>query len=534
LKAQESVHEPETDEAVEAEFVELNAEEVVTAKKLASKEGFEAVGSGIYKRAHKLWTMHKGTDGKYALIRIQAEPDVFPEDETREAPGMFDTEKKDASLNPVVPQFAETLVATAGKMTDSIDRFGVTIKVGDIVTYPLGGEDAFGKVIASKSNLLDIQLQGQVDKGVPSDFVIVDRRARKTAQSVEQVNDTLTKDNHAIDMVKPRPSKDDKMGAKYAELCWSTFGAELADSIVRNPLPARTIEGLKLLASMNLSTEKVSKTASWDSLKEYATEPKTSEARNLIVAGLAMRQASHELNIPFTMAWECRDVIGKLPKKAAKNLFDGLKEAEALSPKDPVVALLIRETGFENVKKACDVLQAYKEDLYAKVIKRAVDSSAKTYWEEYYGDYGTQWVRDIKRRVRADLIKATLRKQGLDDAATKYWEEYYGDYGKALVDKVDRAVTKTKDVTPEGRKASRENPPMPLPQPVKRHNIFAGITPILEENLGNIRVALVEVKKGGAHAVLIKNGEAQKKVTLPTKVQAIQEYQKAVFAFCGR
>lgn len=34
----------------------------------------------------------------------------------------------------------------------------------------------------------------------------------------------------------------------------------------------------------------------------------------------------------------------------------------------------------------------------------AVDSTAKEFWESYFGDYGKQWVRDIPRNIRAAML----------------------------------------------------------------------------------------------------------------------------------
>ncbi len=37
--------------------------------------------------------------------------------------------------------------------------------------------------------------------------------------------------------------------------------------------------------------------------------------------------------------------------------------------------------------------------------KEAVDQASKTYWSEYFRDYGKMWVRDIPRRVKAGIKK---------------------------------------------------------------------------------------------------------------------------------
>lgn len=37
------------------------------------------------------------------------------------------------------------------------------------------------------------------------------------------------------------------------------------------------------------------------------------------------------------------------------------------------------------------------------VQKQALDQTAKSYWEEYYGDYGRAWTKDIPLKIQAAL-----------------------------------------------------------------------------------------------------------------------------------
>lgn len=43
------------------------------------------------------------------------------------------------------------------------------------------------------------------------------------------------------------------------------------------------------------------------------------------------------------------------------------------------------------------------------ITKTAVDEVTKSYWTEYFGDYGRQWVREIPRYIRA-AIEQDMRK----------------------------------------------------------------------------------------------------------------------------
>ena len=47
--------------------------------------------------------------------------------------------------------------------------------------------------------------------------------------------------------------------------------------------------------------------------------------------------------------------------------------------------------------------------------RTAVDSGASTYWTDYFGDYGRQWVRDIPKKV-----KACIDRQGGRTASAEF------------------------------------------------------------------------------------------------------------------
>lgn len=43
-----------------------------------------------------------------------------------------------------------------------------------------------------------------------------------------------------------------------------------------------------------------------------------------------------------------------------------------------------------------------------KLSKTAVDATAKSYWESYFGAYGADWVRKIPRKIAAALASKSL------------------------------------------------------------------------------------------------------------------------------
>jgi len=75
--------------------------------------------------------------------------------------------------------------------------------------------------------------------------------------------------------------------------------------------------------------------------------------------------------------------------------------------------------------------------------KVAVDSKAEEYWKAYYGPYGEQLVKEVKKRIKADLAKIWLTKQGVDEAAAEYWQNYFTDenYGEELTKDIPKRLS---------------------------------------------------------------------------------------------
>lgn len=51
------------------------------------------------------------------------------------------------------------------------------------------------------------------------------------------------------------------------------------------------------------------------------------------------------------------------------------------------------------------------------VRKQAIDTTARDYWTEYFGEYGEAWVRDIRRRVTAAVAQSVRRASRNADQA---------------------------------------------------------------------------------------------------------------------
>lgn len=396
------------------------------------KFGFSSVGSAMYRRGHDLWQLSKMGDG-FALMRVAAEPEVFPEDEVHEAPGDRENLKMGC-----------------------VDRYGVPVQIGHLVHYSLGGESVSGRVARAERGYLDVRLANQFDSGVPADMVMVDRQAQLDPIEPPRespIHDVDKQDKDNMDLhINPEKA------AAFIGDFFSAYGGDLANSFHR-VLPRKTVEAINALGDMH-HVRRATRTASWGSLEQFAGAETTDSVRKLIANGIKVRKESNSLH------------------------------------------------------------------------KQAVDDTAKAYWTAYFGDYGDQWVREIKRRVKADLMRAVLVKQGVDDTAAEYWSDYFGDYGDALVEEVDRSVKEKSKVEAARKPMNSDATPMTLPQPVAKHDVFANVHIVAEESWGNSnRVALAV--SGGVYQVLVRSGNAQKKVTAASQKEAIETYRKAVWAHCG-
>jgi hypothetical protein len=527
--------------------VALKATTIREASIEAQQMSFQPIGSSMYRKGHTLWSMEPDSSGRYALVRHASEPSDFPvEDDpsevVHEAPYPSGEEKEASrAVQPVRPSYEETLVATAGKeFPDVTDRYGIAVRMNDIVSYPLGGEYVKGRVAAvTTAGNLDIRLEHQVDRGVPADFVVIDRKSRQAQMisdsaptppsSPEHDADKQEKDNLNLSMHKSLEAENKRLAFVQH---WATYGAVLADQILLAPnLSEKTKTAMLSTFSATRGVAEVakslghSKAASWDSLKEYAGEKATETVRNFVYAGLQSRMMSRDLNLPLAMTMELRGDIGKMPRKHASTLRLGLTEMKTASIQDKTALELMKLYGADTVKKWSEVLAKYKKGELRLQKKTAIDTTAKNYWTAYFGEYGDEWVRDVKRRLRADLVAAKLKMQALDDTATDYWSNYYGEYGDELTKEVNRAVTKNPKVQPERTAAVAIAPQMQLPpdgrgnQPARR-DIFAGVKLILDESLPKTahRVGLAKTTNG--YNVLVRTSNAQKVQFAKTEKEA--------------
>lgn len=480
--------------------------------------GYKPIGSLMYKKAHRIWTMEHSPNG-FALVRMAAEPAEFPEQdgESHEAPDTLHPEEKQAQFDEdeedegatdpdACPQCGSVPGSGATRgcpgcdpkllygydVPDSAykkasvqyrDRYGVQLKVGQKVSYTLGGDYVTGRVERVYDGYADVRLANQMDEGVPHEMLVV-----KRASDDMETNPLEDPDGVPDDM-----SMHKSLSAGRMILAFATWGAHIADQVVDAPglTPRLKTAMLQAVPEQHRSMKRI---ASREALVKHAGAAKESAVRRIVLEGIKVRKLAKKNNLPFLLQWHLRN------DDSPKARFKAIKAYRA---------------------------GALPEQ---KILKQAVDSVAENYWEQYFGEYGRIWVQDVKRRIKADYVAEKLRRQGVDNKAVDYWSNYYGDYGGKLVDEVSRSLDEKPKAS--GKKTAApygvDAPPMPLPQPVNRRDIFAGKTFLFDESLGNNRVALQRVENG--FNLLVRVANAQKGQFIRSKDEALGAFAREVKA----
>lgn len=215
-----------------------------------------------------------------------------------------------------------------------------------------------------------------------------------------------------------------KIAQETALAAWGLFGAALVDDpTTSSPIPRSVAAQMSRVAA----TVDMPVIPSWDELRGKYGSLLVDEARKAVADGMKTRRASTLWNVPFIAA---SDLLRSLPNvsqghvRAMCDLIRSGKEREALL-----------QYG-EDAKKVATILRGNT--------KMAVDEAAKKYYESYYGPFGTELVRDIKKRVRADVASHWLSKSAVDEAAKKMLEAYYGEYGRKWVSIVPKLIRPAK------------------------------------------------------------------------------------------
>ena len=247
-------------------------------------------------------------------------------------------------------------------------------------------------------------------------------RVRRSKQEPEQ-----------FDMDQKRQARTaSKLSRKIAgETCAAylgLFGADLVDDPTLNSdLPNGVVRQFNAASR----EEAAPRVHTWDELREAFTHEVVQHARGGIANGMQVRMASKYLDVPFMIAADIVDRMQDVPKEAVKKALDYLKSGGNA-----------RNGAVKSVTaRVAKVLSEYKDPGSHRI---AVDGAADSYWTAYYGPFGTELVREVQKRVRADLGGAWLRKNGVDSAAAEYWKNYYGEYGERWVTVVPKKISPSK------------------------------------------------------------------------------------------
>lgn len=251
-------------------------------------------------------------------------------------------------------------------------------------------------------------------------------------------------DDGVIRIYREKPEEEIKMAektkvtkkasnAKMSEsdisaVYWGLFGASLIDDKTLSLAIPKSIAN-RFSVTANNDDNLVPTIYEWDQLRAAFTAEKINQIRKDISCGMQIRMASKFFNIPFLAAADIIYGMEGEDHSKIKNVLGMIKSGNHKKAISQYGVL---------AKKLVKIYNWYKDPVNSKI---AIDESAKKYWESYIGPFGTEMVREIKKRVRADLAFAWMKKHGVDQAAAEYWSKYYGSYGEEWVNIVPKKIS---------------------------------------------------------------------------------------------
>lgn len=216
-----------------------------------------------------------------------------------------------------------------------------------------------------------------------------------------------------------------KIAAQKCAAYLGLFGADLIDN---STLIAEIPPGVVRRFNAADRSEPAPRIYTWEELRRAFTDAYVDHAREAVKNGMTVRMASKYLGLPFVIAADIVDKMADVPREEVKKAIDYIKAND--SAKNAASAAV--------AERVAEILAEYVEPGSQRV---AVDDKAAAYWEAYYGPFGEELVREIKKRVRADLADSWLRKNGVDQAAADYWKSYFGEYGDKWVSIVPKKLS---------------------------------------------------------------------------------------------
>jgi hypothetical protein len=215
---------------------------------------------------------------------------------------------------------------------------------------------------------------------------------------------------------------------------WGIWGASLADNeLLSTDIPKGIVDRLNIVAVQDMSAGKTAAVHSWDKLRRAFGGEKINDIRKNVSDGIRIRVISKYLNVPFVVTAELVDHLGDIKNSEFKSIMDLVKSGRGKKAAEEFGA---------KAKTANKIYNYYRK---TGATKLAVDDKARMYFESYYGPFGKELTREVKKRVRADLLSHWMKKNGVDEKAVEYWSAYYSDgYGEQMVKDLAKKLSPVK------------------------------------------------------------------------------------------
>ena len=218
-----------------------------------------------------------------------------------------------------------------------------------------------------------------------------------------------------------------KIAAEKCVACLGLFGADLVDDPTLNSdLPIGVVGRFNAAAR----DEAVPRIREWAELRRAFGEEKIAHARKAIGRGMQTRLTSKMWNLPFLMTSDIMDQFPSVPLERVAQAVEFIRS----TPPDRRVG----STMDFIARRVAKIFEEYSDPSSRRL---AVDEKASAYWQSYYGPFGKELVREVQKRVRADLAGIWLRKNGVDEVAAEYWRKYFGEYGDKWVTVVPKKLS---------------------------------------------------------------------------------------------
>ncbi len=251
-----------------------------------------------------------------------------------------------------------------------------------------------------------------------------DDRGRRTLRRSKEENNMFDQEEKK----KARRRAASREAAKETvSACWGLWGAGLCD----NPTLVEEIP-VSVSRAFNAAARSVAppRIHSWTELRNAFGAEAVQESRKAIANGMHVRMASKYLDVPFLVAAEILDELPQVDRSAVKMAVEAVKSGEHRITAD--------RRGPTLVGKVAAIMSEFEDEGSHRI---AIDEAAAAVWKSYFGSYGEEMVRSIKRRVRADLAAKWMTKNGVDEASSEHFSAFFGVHGNDWVKVIPKLIS---------------------------------------------------------------------------------------------